>query len=91
MIRDRKQNTQTQDPNNLLLEHGLAEGLAQIAEMLMNNAMLIERSAHLDADLYGRRNEPDRPSLLKSGSRSDQSLKLVFNAKPWQRCQFLLQ
>jgi hypothetical protein len=52
MIRHHEQNTQTEDPINLLLEHRLAEGLPQIAEMLMNPAMLIERSAHLRADLY---------------------------------------
>jgi putative transposase len=109
MTRHQKQNTQTEDPINLLLEHGLAEGLPQIAEMLMNTAMLIERSAHLRADLYERsegRNgyanglkdrsfqssvgplalrvpqtresdEPYRPSMLESGSRSDRSLKVA--------------
>jgi hypothetical protein len=54
MIRRHQQNTQTEDPINLLLKHGLAEGLPQIAEMLMNAAMLIERNAHLCADPYER-------------------------------------
>jgi putative transposase len=77
--------------------------------MLMNTAMLIERSAHLRAGLYERseeRNgdanglkdrsfqssvgplalrvpqtresdEPDRPSMLETGSRSDRSLKVA--------------
>ena len=44
MTRHHKQDTHTEDPINLLLEHGLSEGLPQIAEMLMNAAMLIERS-----------------------------------------------
>jgi len=109
MTRHQKQNTQNEDPINLLLKHGLAEGLPQIAEMLMNTAMLIERSTHLRADLYERsegRNgyanglkdrsfqssvgplalrvpqtrdsdEPYRPSMLESGSRSDRSLKVA--------------
>tara|TARA_B110000093_G_scaffold148359_1_gene161322 strand:- start:2875 stop:4014 length:1140 start_codon:yes stop_codon:yes gene_type:complete len=109
MTRHQKQNTQTEDPINLLLEHGLAEGLPQIAEMLMNTAMLIERSAHLGADLYERsegRNgyanglkdrsfqssvgplalrvpqtrdsdEPYRPFMLETGSRSDRALKVA--------------
>jgi hypothetical protein len=51
MTRQQKQNTQTKDPINLLLERGLTEGLPQIAEMLTNTAMLIERSAHLRAEL----------------------------------------
>jgi hypothetical protein len=46
MTRHQTHNTQSEDPINLLLEHGLAEGLPQIAEMLMNTAMLIERSSH---------------------------------------------
>ncbi len=109
MTRHHKQNTQTEDPINLLLKHGLAEGLPQIAEMLMNAAMLIERSAHLCADPYERNearngyanglkdrgfhssvgplalrvpqtrdcDEPYRPSILESGSRSDRSLKVA--------------
>lgn len=109
MTRHHENNTQSEDPINLLLEHGLADGLPQIAEMLMNTAMLIERSAHLRADLYERsegRNgyanglkdrsfqssigplalrvpqtrdsdEPYRPSMLESGSRSDRSLKVA--------------
>jgi transposase-like protein len=109
MTRHHENNTQSKDPINLLLEHGLADGLPQIAEMLINTAMLIERSAHLKADLYERsegRNgyanglkdrsfhssvgplalrvpqtrdsdEPYRPSMLESGSRSDRSLKVA--------------
>jgi len=108
MTRHQENNTQSQDPINLLLEHGLADGLPQIAEMLVNTAMLIERSAHLRADLYERsegRNgyanglkdrsfqssvgplalrvpqtresdEPYRPTMLESGSRSDRALKV---------------
>jgi len=52
MTRHHKDTTPTEDPINLLLEHGLSDGLPQIAEMLMNAAMLIECSAHLKADLY---------------------------------------
>jgi transposase-like protein len=109
MTRHHKDTTDPKDPINLLLEHGLSEGLPQIAEMLMNAAMLIERSAHLRAGLYERseeRNgyanglkdrtfqssvgplalrvpqtrdsdEPYRPSMLESGSRSDRSLKVA--------------
>lgn len=109
MTRHQKDTTDPKDPINLLLEHGLADGLPQIAEMLMNAAMLIERSAHLRAGLYERsenRNgyanglkdrtfqssvgplalrvpqtrgsdEPYRPSMLESGSRSDRSLKVA--------------
>ncbi len=39
---------------NLLLEHGLSDGLPRIAEMLLNAAMLLERSAHLGADPHQR-------------------------------------
>ena len=109
MTRHHKQDTHTEDPINLLLEHGLSEGLPQIAEMLMNAAMLIERSSHLRTDPYERsegRNgyangfkdrsfhsavgplklrvpqtrdadEPYRPSMLETGSRSDRSLKVA--------------
>jgi hypothetical protein len=42
MTRHHKDTTDPKDPINLLLEHGLSEGLPQIAEMLMNAAMLIE-------------------------------------------------
>lgn len=111
MTRHHKDTTDPKDPINLLLEHGLSEGLPQIAEMLMNAAMLIERSAHLRAGLYERseeRNgyanglkertfqssvgplalrvpqtrgsdEPYRPSMLESGSRSDRSLKAAIS------------
>jgi hypothetical protein len=50
----RQKNAQTEDPINLLLEHGLAEGLPQVPEMLMNTAMLKERRGHLRTDLYER-------------------------------------
>ena len=54
MTRHHKDTTPTEDPINLLLQHGLSDGLPQIAEMIVNAAMLIERSAHLKADLYER-------------------------------------
>ena len=54
MTRHHKDTTPTEDPINLLLEHGLSDGLPQIAEMIVNAAMLIERSAHLKAGLYER-------------------------------------
>jgi len=57
MTRHQNKNTQTEDPINLLLEHGLSDGLPQIAEMLMNAAMLIERSSHLRAGHYERSEE----------------------------------
>lgn len=46
--------TLTRDSINLLLENGLADGLPRIAELLMNAAMIIERSAHLQADPHQR-------------------------------------
>ena len=54
MTRHHNHDTLTEDSINLLLEHGLAEGLPRIVEMLINNAMLIERSAHLQAGPYER-------------------------------------
>ena len=48
------QNTALTDPINLLLERGLADGLPRIAEMLMNAAMCLERSAHLRAQPHQR-------------------------------------
>ncbi len=44
----------TRDSINLLLENGLDEGLPRIAELLMNAAMIIERSAHLQAGPHER-------------------------------------
>jgi putative transposase len=46
--------TLTRDSINLLLENGLADGLPRIAELLMNAAMIIERSAHLQAGPHER-------------------------------------
>lgn len=54
MTRHHNHDTLTEDSINLLLEHGLAEGLPRIAEMLLNAAMLIERNAHLRATPYER-------------------------------------
>ena len=48
------ENTVQNDSINLLLEHGLADGLPRIAEMLLNAAMLLERSAHLQAAPHQR-------------------------------------
>ena len=48
------QNTALTDPINLLPEHGLADGLPRIAEMLMHAAMCLERSAHLRAQPHQR-------------------------------------
>ena len=109
MTKHQINDTLTEDSINLLLEHGLAAGLPLIAEMIINKAMLIERSLHLRADPYERsdaRNgyanglkdrgfqssvgklalrvpqtrdsdEPYRPSMLESGSRSDRALKVA--------------
>ena len=44
----------TRDSINLLLENGLADGLPRIAELLMNAAMIIERSSHLQAGPHER-------------------------------------
>lgn len=49
-----EQHTAHADPINLLLEHGLADGLPRIATMLMNAAMLLERTAHLQAQPHQR-------------------------------------
>jgi len=46
--------TLTRDSINLLLENGLADGLPRIAELLMNAAMIIERSGHLQAAPHER-------------------------------------
>lgn len=51
--------TAASDPINLLLEHGLADGLPRIAEMLINAAMLLERTAHLQAAPHQRTGERD--------------------------------
>lgn len=54
MTKHQINDTLTEDSINLLLEHGLAAGLPLIAEMIINKAMLIERSLHLRADPYER-------------------------------------
>ena len=46
--------TLTRDSINLLLENGLADGLPRIAELIINAAMIIERSAHLQAEPHQR-------------------------------------
>lgn len=92
---------------NTLMQLGLAEGLPRVAEMLLNAAMLLQRSEHIGAGPYERKeqrngyangfkprgfnssigtldlrvpqtrggDEPFRPSLLESGSRTDRALK----------------
>ncbi|MBT8037798.1 MAG: hypothetical protein KJO21_09660 [Verrucomicrobiae bacterium] len=47
-------NNLTRDSINLLLENGLADGLPRIAELLMDAAMVIEQSAHLQAEPHQR-------------------------------------
>lgn len=46
--------TLTRDSINLLLENGLSDGLPRIAELLMNAAMIIKRSDHLQASPHER-------------------------------------
>jgi transposase-like protein len=46
--------TTTDDAINTLLQHGLADGLPRIAEMILNAAMLLERAAHLGVGAYQR-------------------------------------
>ena len=57
MTRNQKHDTLTEDSINILIEHGLAEGLPRIAEMLLNAAMIVERSAHLGAQPFERSDE----------------------------------
>lgn len=57
MTRHHKHDTLTEDSINILIEHGLAEGLPRIAEMLLNAAMIVERSAHLGAQPFERSDE----------------------------------
>jgi putative transposase len=55
MTRHHNQDNLSEDSINLLLlKDGLAESLPRIAEMLLNAAMILERSAHLRADPYER-------------------------------------
>ena len=49
MTRYHKLDTLTEDSINILIEHGLAEGLPRIAELLLNAAMIVERRPHLGA------------------------------------------
>jgi transposase-like protein len=54
MTRSHDHDGLTDEAINLLITHGLAEGLPRIAEMLLNAAMLVERSAHLGAQPFER-------------------------------------
>lgn len=47
-------NTLNDNAINLLLSNGLSEGLPQIAQLLINAAMLLERAAHLQAQPHQR-------------------------------------
>lgn len=51
---EQKQNTTSNDLINLLLHDGLGEGLPRIAEILMNAAMLVERTKHIGAAPHER-------------------------------------
>jgi putative transposase len=51
---EQHQITDLNDLINLLLQGGLGEGLPRIAEVLMNAAMLVERTKHLGAGPYER-------------------------------------
>jgi putative transposase len=57
MTRHHKHDSLTEDSINLLIEHGLAEGLPRIAELLLNAAMILERSAHIGARPFERSDE----------------------------------
>lgn len=57
MTRHHNHDSLTEDSINLLIEHGLAEGLPRIAELLLNAAMIIERSVHLGAKPFERSEE----------------------------------
>lgn len=54
MTRHPKHDSITEDSINLLLTNGLAEGLPRIAELLLNAAMIVERSAHIGARPFER-------------------------------------
>ena len=51
---ERQNDTTDSQAINTLLQHGLADGLPKIAEMLLNAAMLLERNAHLQASPHER-------------------------------------
>jgi transposase-like protein len=51
---EQHQPTDANDLINLLLQGGLGSGLPRIAEILMNAAMLVERTKHLGAGPYER-------------------------------------
>jgi len=57
MTRHHNHDSLTEDSINLLIEHGLAEGLPRIAELLLNAAMIIERSVHIGAKPFERSEE----------------------------------
>ncbi|MEG1739967.1 MAG: transposase [Akkermansia sp.] len=67
----------------MIFHYGLAEEMPKIAKIIINASILIERTQHLQADSYQR--SPERTgyangfkkkSLLTSGARVDQTLKL---------------
>ena len=63
MTRHHKHDSLTEDSINLLIEHGLAEGLPRIAELLLNAAMILERSAHMEPSrLRAVTNAPATPT-----------------------------
>jgi putative transposase len=47
----------TEGAINTLLQLGLAEGLPRVAEMILNAAMLLERSSHIGAGPYERKTD----------------------------------
>jgi transposase-like protein len=51
---EQTKNTTLKDISNLLLSDGLSDGIRTIAELIINSAMLIERSNHLRADSHQR-------------------------------------
>jgi hypothetical protein len=48
----------------ILFAEGLGDGLANIAQLLMNAAMLIERENHIGAGPYRFNNKSDNKSVL---------------------------
>jgi transposase-like protein len=51
------QNTEGVDLVNLLLEHGLADGIIAVLTTTINNALLAERRAFINADPYQRKGD----------------------------------